>query len=450
MQRQEQLCRDLAAAKGWQVAEVYTDNDISAYGGKRRPAYERMLADLEAGRRDGVLVVDTDRLTRTPAELEGFIDVADRRGVALANVSGDVDLVTSDGRFRARIMGAVARQESEKKSERLRRERAQAAQAGKPHTGPRAFGWEPDGVTPRADEAAVVREACERLLAGESLRSLAYAYGERGVCGVQSGRPLSTEALREILTNPRHAGLRRHQAAGDDEAALYPAVWQPIVARERWEAVVARLTSNGATRPGRPPAQLLSGGLLRCGRCGTAMYASATDRGHRRYACTRRPGWAGCGRLAVTADGVEGTVARQVVARLATPGLAERAGRIAYGSDEVADEAVRELAAAEERMDELAAMFADGTIGRREWQVARDRAEGRIAEARRTLEAHQQHDVLAGLPDSEAALWAAREAGSVEWRRGVVAAVAEAVRVEPAARSGGPFDPERVHISWAI
>lgn len=96
------------------MAEVYVDNDLSAYSGKLRPAYERLLADLLAGLRDAVLVVDQDRLTRHPAELEGFIDLADRHGIALANVSGDVDLGTSDGRFRARIMGAVARQESER------------------------------------------------------------------------------------------------------------------------------------------------------------------------------------------------------------------------------------------------------------------------------------------------------------------------------------------------
>ena len=122
VERQEKLCRKLAGERGWPVAEVYVDNDISAYGGKRRPAYERMLADIDAGLRDAVICVDLDRLTRRPIELEAFMELADRHRVALANVSGDTDLSSSDGRFQARIMGAVARQSSERKGERLARE----------------------------------------------------------------------------------------------------------------------------------------------------------------------------------------------------------------------------------------------------------------------------------------------------------------------------------------
>src|SRR5690606_34296832 len=73
--RQEEMCRKLAAEKGWPVVDVYVDNDLSAYSGSRRPAYERMLADLESGAIDAVLVVDQDRLTRRPSELEAFIEL---------------------------------------------------------------------------------------------------------------------------------------------------------------------------------------------------------------------------------------------------------------------------------------------------------------------------------------------------------------------------------------
>ena len=44
VQRQEALCRRLASERGWPVGEVYVDNDVSAFGGKKRPAYARMLA----------------------------------------------------------------------------------------------------------------------------------------------------------------------------------------------------------------------------------------------------------------------------------------------------------------------------------------------------------------------------------------------------------------------
>src|SRR5262245_18603406 len=89
--RQEELCRTLAADRGWPVAEVYTDNDRSAYSRKKRPEYERMLGDVEAGLVDAVVCVDLDRLTRRPAELERFIDLANEHDVSLANVSGQTD-----------------------------------------------------------------------------------------------------------------------------------------------------------------------------------------------------------------------------------------------------------------------------------------------------------------------------------------------------------------------
>jgi len=71
--RQVDDCRRLADGLGWSVAEEYVDNDLSAWGAKRRPAYERMLDDLAGGRRDGMVVYHQDRLTRRPAELEHFV-----------------------------------------------------------------------------------------------------------------------------------------------------------------------------------------------------------------------------------------------------------------------------------------------------------------------------------------------------------------------------------------
>ena len=68
----------MAASLGWGVAGEYVDNDVSAYSGKRRPEYERMLADLADGLIDAVLVYHPDRLTRQYKELEAFIDAVDR------------------------------------------------------------------------------------------------------------------------------------------------------------------------------------------------------------------------------------------------------------------------------------------------------------------------------------------------------------------------------------
>ena len=98
--------------------------------------------------------------------------LADRHRLALATVSGDTDLGTDSGRLFARVKGAVARSEGERKSARQKRQALQAAQMGKPHRGRRAFGYEPDGLTVRPNEAKALRAAYDSVLAGSTLTSL--------------------------------------------------------------------------------------------------------------------------------------------------------------------------------------------------------------------------------------------------------------------------------------
>ena len=122
VKRQIADCQVFAAGRGWPVAEVYVDDDRSAYSGKPRPEYRRMLADISDGAIDAVVVWHLDRRHRQPRELEEFFEVCDGVGMrSMASISGDIDLSTHDGRFLARILGAVARKESDDKSRRIAR-----------------------------------------------------------------------------------------------------------------------------------------------------------------------------------------------------------------------------------------------------------------------------------------------------------------------------------------
>src|ERR1700760_2875467 len=81
VERQRRDCKKLAKRLGWRVFGVYTDNDQSAFSGRRRPAYERLLTDLRQGVVNGLVVWDVDRLTRAPVELEQIIDLAEQKGI---------------------------------------------------------------------------------------------------------------------------------------------------------------------------------------------------------------------------------------------------------------------------------------------------------------------------------------------------------------------------------
>ncbi|MEE3126065.1 MAG: recombinase family protein [Actinomycetota bacterium] len=155
--RQREDCESLAATLGWPVAQVYSDNDVSAYSGKPRPEYQRMLDDLREGNVDAVIVYHPDRLTRRPLELEQFIQALDAAKVRHVKfVTGDADFTTGDGLLVLRMLAAVAAAESASKSRRVKRKQEQNAAAGKPHrASTRPFGYESDHVTVRPDEAAI-------------------------------------------------------------------------------------------------------------------------------------------------------------------------------------------------------------------------------------------------------------------------------------------------------
>ena len=114
------------------VSAQVCDNDISAFTGKRRPDYERMLDDIQAGRITGVIAWHPDRLHRRMSELDRYITLCDQHHVENQTVTaGQWDLSTATGKMIARHIGTAATFESEHKSERLRAACIQQAAAGK-------------------------------------------------------------------------------------------------------------------------------------------------------------------------------------------------------------------------------------------------------------------------------------------------------------------------------
>ncbi|WP_330282948.1 recombinase family protein [Streptomyces sp. NBC_00588] len=136
--RQREDCERLSDLRGWAVAKVYQDNDVSAYKRNvRRPEFELMLSDLADGLIDGVVAYDLDRLARQPKDLERLIDLYDeRRRRVFATVTNDVNLGTADGRTMARVMVAFANKSSHDASRRIQRKHLELARQGKPNGGP--------------------------------------------------------------------------------------------------------------------------------------------------------------------------------------------------------------------------------------------------------------------------------------------------------------------------
>lgn len=438
--RQREDCVELCKRNGWAVIEEFVDNDISAYSKrKRRPSYQALLEALKDGRADAVVAWHPDRLHRSPRELEDFIDLVEATGARVATArAGEYDLSTDTGRMVARIVGAVARGESERKADRIGRQREQAARSGKYHGGRRPFGYERGGVVVNETEAELVREAVGRVLAGESMRVLADDWNARSIPTSSGGRWKIT-TLRTMLAGPRLAGLRVHQ--GD---VIGDAVWPAIIDRETFERVRAVLGDPRRHQRGRPPAFLLSS-LLRCGRCGEIMHAGTRAHdGARRWVCNKQPGKEACGRVAIVAAPLEELITEAVLYRVSSPRVerAMRKPKRTAGPDYGAV-----INDGERKLEELAELFGAGELGRREWLAAKAKVDERLKVARRALAREQGTEALAPLRDVDPrAAWASLD---TERRRGVLGALIERVVVGPA-NGRSVFAPDRVEVVWRV
>lgn len=282
VQRQEADCRQLVEDRGWTLAAVYVDDDQSAYSGKPRPQYEAMLAALQRGEADAVVAYNADRLTRHPRELERLVDVLNAAGATVATTSGgDLDLGTADGRMVARVLGTIARHQSERAGERVRRKALERAEHGLPNGGRRSYGWTASGGQIIEAEAIEIRAMAARIIAGERVGAIVADLNARGVPSSTGGQ-WSSLTVRQLLRAPRLCGMRVYSGEVLDGVHLVGPAILTVDQSARLRAML---------QPGQAPRQArrLLVPLLYCSGCGGKMVSS----GEGRYAC--KPELGGCG-----------------------------------------------------------------------------------------------------------------------------------------------------------
>ena len=439
--RQVEDCERLVGRQGWEVVERYVDDDVSAYSGRVRPAYRRMLDDLRGGYLDAVVVWHLDRLHRQPSELEEFFDLCKSAGVSrLASVSGDVDLSTHDGQFLARILGAVAKKESDDKSRRIRRKHEELAKAGKASGGgTRPYGYEADKCTVRESEAIVIRECARRLLAGEALRSICIDLDERGVA-TATGREWKPQTLRRMLLSARISGQREHN--GEIVAvAEWPAIISPAETTR-----IRGLLLDPDRRTNRVARRYLLVRLLRCGLCGETLVSRPKQGGARAYQCVKGPGFSGCGRIAVLADPLEAFIVEAVLYRLDSPELA--AAIRGESGDPDSERWQAEIDQSRADLDALAGMYGRREIGLTEWQAARTPIEHRVTDAKKHLSRLGRVSALDGHLGDASALRQTWPTLPLSRQHAIVGAVLDHLVVNPGRRGYNRFDPERFTPIW--
>jgi site-specific DNA recombinase len=437
------------ATKGVTVApeNIFVDDGISAsaFSKKKRPDYLRLLAKIEAGELDELWMWAEDRTHRQILELAEFIRLCREHNVKVATAGTEYDLSDPDQVTMWYIKVRFAEAEVEKTSRRLRRQRLQAAQQGAANGGgKRPFGFTGTGkhkvtLARALSEQECIREAAQRILAGDSLRGIVVDWNKRAIKTTTGGQ-WSNRSLRQMLMSPRIAGYRSHLGK------LHKAAWSEVIPPEQWREVKAVLEDPARkTTVGGGLARYLLTGLVFCGVCGARMRGRA-GRGGRGavYVCQRQFRGAKAEGECVqrSARPVEELICGALFEAVASPTFdqvrEQRARR------DPAAEVVEQLARDQGLLDRLEDKVAMELISEPAARRNRAQIEQRMERARKRLGQLQSGRVAAAVPRNLPDVWPSL---SLDRRRAILATVIERVEIGPQLR-GRTFDPDAIKVTW--
>jgi len=279
---QREACEAYIASQrseGWAlIREHYDDGGVSG-GTLDRPGLKLLLADIEEGLIDVVVVYKIDRLSRSLMDFSKLVEVFDRNNVTFVSVTQSFNTTTSMGRLTLNILLSFAQFEREVTGERIRDKIAASRKKGMWMGGTVPLGYDVRDrrlVINRA-EAKTVCMVFERFAEIGSATELGRELRKTSVMTKQ-GRPISKGHLYRLLNNRVYIGEAVHKGQS------YPGQHKGIIPRALWGKVHAILTESPRKRASNTRAQtpaLLKGLLF--GPDGAAFSPSHTRKKQRLY-----------------------------------------------------------------------------------------------------------------------------------------------------------------------
>jgi len=351
--------------EGWEaLPDRYDDGGYSG-GSLERPGLQRLLADVEAGRIDCVLVYKLDRLSRSLLDFVKMIEIFERHRISFVSVTQRFDTSTSMGRLMLNILLSFAQFEREIIGERIRDKVAATRKKGKYIGGPPVLGYDVDRERKRLvvnpEEAELVRHIFARFVETGCITGLAGELNAQGYAtkswttkqGVtRAGKRWNKGYIYRLLNNPLYLGEVSHKQE------RYPGEHDAIVSSELWEKahvmLAKRYRARGARLRTQGPALLR--GMIRCAHCDRAMgpvFTKRRGRVYRYYLCQHasRNGHRTCPTRSLSAGEIEGVVMEQLRRVLRSPGMLPEGFQQAAGVSK--REMARALAALDESWDQL-------------------------------------------------------------------------------------------------
>lgn len=299
-------CKALLIERGHQIGMVHVDSSKSAWNTKvLRPGWQALMRRLDTQQTDGVIIFEMSRFSRRSEEGLRLLRLAEA-GALVMDSEGEYDLSKPKQARNFRDAISAAEYESAMIGERTKRgKRAKARDEGEFNSSTRAFGFELGNILPREAEAAALRDAAERLVAGEDQVSICNDLNRRGLLTTLAGVTKTTAngpitlnglwkpaSLRMALTRPANVG---DVVYGGEvvHAGKHPG----ILDRDLYARVCGLYAGR---KRGRPTINLATG-FVQCGACGQGLRAKelvrhkpyADGEARKAYLCIRRDG--GCG-----------------------------------------------------------------------------------------------------------------------------------------------------------
>jgi len=308
--------------EGWICQPGRYDDGGYTGGNMDRPALQRLLADIQTGHIDCVLVYKVDRLSRSLLDFAKILETFEQHNVSFVSVTQQFNTATSMGRLVLNVLLSFAQFEREMISERTRDKIAATRRKGKWSGGMPLLGYDvvDTKLVVKEAEAEQVRQIFELYLEHRSLLPVVKELNRRGWTTkrwttkkntVRGGQPFTKNRLYQLLTNVAYVGKVRYKTEvheGEHEA---------IVDAEVFRRVQAALQRNGRGGAVRNKHNALLRGILRCASCDCAMAHSYTSRGQRRYRyyiCVQaqQQGWETCPSPSLPAGEIERFVVDQI------------------------------------------------------------------------------------------------------------------------------------------
>jgi len=239
--------------EGWMVLPTLYDDGGYSGGTLERPALKRLLADIEAGEIDVIVVYKVDRLTRALSDFAKLVEVFDRRGVSFVSITQQFNTTTSMGRLTLNVLLSFAQFEREVIGERVRDKISASKKKGMWMGGMPPLGYDVKDrkLVVNRDEARTVVDIYRRYLAFKSVRNLQDKLLGIGIRSKQRVRPdgttyggqkLARGALYLMLQNRIYRGEITHKGNS------YPGEHPAIIEQQLWDEIQAVLAKNRVER----------------------------------------------------------------------------------------------------------------------------------------------------------------------------------------------------------